>query len=70
MNKASLGFAPLIVQDIGRTIQQLNDGGTTVLLVEQMATMALNLAHRGYVCCKTARLCWKAAANNCCAIPK
>jgi len=49
LDEPSLGLAPLIVQDIGRTIQQLNDGGTTVLLVEQMATMALNLAHRGYV---------------------
>jgi branched-chain amino acid transport system ATP-binding protein len=49
LDEPSLGLAPLIVQEIGRTIQQLNEAGTTILLVEQMATMALNLAHRGYV---------------------
>lgn len=49
LDEPSLGLAPLIVQEIGRTIQQINAAGTTVLLVEQMATMALNLAHRGYV---------------------
>jgi branched-chain amino acid transport system ATP-binding protein len=49
LDEPSLGLAPLIVQEIGRTIKALNDAGTTILLVEQMATMALNLAHRAYV---------------------
>lgn len=49
LDEPSLGLAPLIVQDIGRTIKELSQNGTTILLVEQMATMALALASRGYV---------------------
>jgi branched-chain amino acid transport system ATP-binding protein len=49
LDEPSLGLAPLIVQEIGRTIKALNEAGTTILLVEQMATMALNLSHRAYV---------------------
>jgi branched-chain amino acid transport system ATP-binding protein len=49
LDEPSLGLAPLIVQEIGRTIKALSEAGTTILLVEQMATMALNLADRGYV---------------------
>jgi len=49
LDEPSLGLAPIIVAEIGRTIRQLNESGTTILLVEQMATMALKLAHRAYV---------------------
>ena len=49
LDEPSLGLAPLVVQEIGRTIRALNEAGTTILLVEQMATMALVLAHRAYV---------------------
>ncbi len=49
LDEPSLGLAPLVVQEIGRTIKALNEAGTTILLVEQMATMALGLAHRAYV---------------------
>ena len=49
LDEPSLGLAPTIVQQIGRVIRELNSAGTTVLLVEQNARMALRLAHRGYV---------------------
>jgi len=49
LDEPSLGLAPLIVAEIGRTIRELNDAGMTILLVEQMATLALKLAHRAYV---------------------
>jgi len=49
MDEPSMGLAPVIVQEIGRIIKQLNDEGTTILLVEQNAKMALKLAHYGYV---------------------
>jgi branched-chain amino acid transport system ATP-binding protein len=37
------------VESVFDTIQQINEQGTTILLVEQNATMALSVAHRGYV---------------------
>ena len=49
LDEPSLGLAPTIVQQMGRVIRELNSAGTTVLLVEQNARMALRLAHRGYV---------------------
>jgi branched-chain amino acid transport system ATP-binding protein len=49
LDEPSLGLAPLIVQRIFDVIRTLNEGGVTVLLVEQNAQMALKLAHRGYV---------------------
>ncbi|MGG5822063.1 ABC transporter ATP-binding protein [Falsiroseomonas sp. HW251] len=49
LDEPSLGLAPAIVQQLGRIIRDLNAAGTTVLLVEQNARMALRLAHRGYV---------------------
>jgi branched-chain amino acid transport system ATP-binding protein len=48
-DEPSLGLAPLIVEQVGKIIQEIHQQGTTVLLVEQNAYMALRLAHRGYV---------------------
>ena len=49
LDEPSLGLAPTIVQQLGRVIRDLNKEGTTILLVEQNARMALRLAHRAYV---------------------
>ncbi|MCX7717877.1 MAG: ABC transporter ATP-binding protein [Candidatus Sumerlaeaceae bacterium] len=48
-DEPSLGLAPKLVEQIFGIIRAINDEGTTVLLVEQNAHMALQLAHRGYV---------------------
>jgi branched-chain amino acid transport system ATP-binding protein len=49
MDEPSMGIAPLIVRDITNIVRQLNEEGTTILLVEQNANMALGLAGYGYV---------------------
>lgn len=49
MDEPSLGLAPLLAREIFRVTQQLNEDGTTVLLVEQNAKAALKIAHRAYV---------------------
>jgi branched-chain amino acid transport system ATP-binding protein len=49
MDEPSMGLAPVLVELIFDTIQQINKEGTTILLVEQNALMALGIAHRGYV---------------------
>jgi branched-chain amino acid transport system ATP-binding protein len=49
LDEPSLGLAPIMVNKIFRTIEDINKGGITVLLVEQNARAALKLSHRGYV---------------------
>jgi len=49
LDEPSLGLAPFLVRDIFAIVRDLNNQGTTVMLVEQNAHMALGIAHRGYV---------------------
>jgi branched-chain amino acid transport system ATP-binding protein len=49
LDEPSMGLAPILVESIFETIREINNEGTTILLVEQNALMALSIAHRGYV---------------------
>lgn len=49
LDEPSMGLAPLLVKTIFRIIQEINETGTTILLVEQNANMALSVADRAYV---------------------
>ena len=64
MDEPSLGLAPLVVQEIFRSIRAANAAGTSVLLVEQNARYALETASRGYVL-QTGRII---AADSCAAL--
>ena len=49
LDEPSLGLSPILVQQIFSIIREINSQGTTILLVEQNASQALSVAHRGYV---------------------
>ncbi|HHY60636.1 MAG TPA: ATP-binding cassette domain-containing protein, partial [Clostridia bacterium] len=49
LDEPSIGLAPLVVQLVFQTIKTINEAGTTILLAEQNAHQALQIAHRGYV---------------------
>lgn len=49
LDEPSMGLAPILVKEIFNIIRDINENGTTVLLVEQNAKMALSIADRAYV---------------------
>ena len=49
LDEPSMGLAPLLVEEIFRIIEEINKEGTSILLVEQNAAMALSIADRAYV---------------------
>jgi branched-chain amino acid transport system ATP-binding protein len=63
MDEPSMGLAPILVELIFQTIQEINKEGTTVLLVEQNAQMALAIANRGYVI-QTGKIVLQDSAEN------
>ena len=63
LDEPSMGLAPLLVEQIFEIIQKLNQAGTTILLVEQNARMALSIANRGYVL-ETGRVVSSASAQE------
>lgn len=63
LDEPSMGLAPVLVEAIFDTIQKLNQEGTTILLVEQNAAKALQVAHRGYVI-ETGRIVLNDIASN------
>jgi len=63
LDEPSLGLAPIIVSKIFKIIKEINDQGTTILLVEQNAKAALRLAHRAYVM-ETGRIVMEGEASK------
>jgi branched-chain amino acid transport system ATP-binding protein len=63
LDEPSLGLAPILVETIFQVIQDINQSGTTVLLIEQNATKALAIAHRGYVL-ETGRIVQEGSAKD------
>jgi len=63
MDEPSMGLAPILVESVFETIKQINKNGTTILLVEQNATVALAVADRGYVL-QTGEIVLKDTAEN------
>ncbi|MES9935521.1 MAG: ABC transporter ATP-binding protein, partial [Sedimenticola sp.] len=63
LDEPSMGLAPLLVEEIFRVIQGLNEKGVTILLVEQNARAALGIANRGYVL-ETGRAVHSASAQE------
>ena len=49
LDEPSMGLAPLLMMDVFKVLKEINEEGTTILLVEQNARMALRFASRGYV---------------------
>ena len=63
LDEPSMGLSPILVEEIFRIIQEINQQGTSILLVEQNAHMALSIAHRAYVL-ETGRLVLSGTAKE------
>lgn len=63
LDEPSMGLAPLLVKEIFSIIKEINETGTTILLVEQNAHMALSIAHHAYVL-ETGRITLKGTAKE------
>jgi len=63
MDEPSMGLAPILVEHNFEIIQEINQQGTTIFMVEQNANMALSIAHRGYVV-QTGRIVLADTAQN------
>ncbi|MEW5932116.1 MAG: ABC transporter ATP-binding protein [Bacillota bacterium] len=69
LDEPSMGLSPILVEEIFRIIVEFNQQGTTILLVEQNAAMALSIAHRGYVL-ETGRIVMQGSAAELQANPR
>jgi len=69
LDEPSMGLSPILTEQIFAIITEINGQGTTVLLVEQNALMALNVAHRGYVL-QTGKILLSDTATNLAANPQ
>ncbi len=63
LDEPSLGLAPMVVQEIAQILKEINSKGVSVILVEQNAELALDLAHYGYVL-ETGRIALHGEADN------
>lgn len=63
LDEPSMGLAPILVEQIFDIVKELNNAGTTILLVEQNAQMALSIADRGYVL-ETGKIVLSASASD------
>jgi branched-chain amino acid transport system ATP-binding protein len=63
LDEPSMGLSPILVEEIFKIIQEINSQGTSILLVEQNALMALSVAHRAYVL-ETGRITLEGAAKE------
>ena len=63
LDEPSMGLSPILVEEIFNIIQNINAQGTSILLVEQNAQMALSVAHRGYVL-ETGKIVVEGKAND------
>ncbi|MEO0009902.1 MAG: ABC transporter ATP-binding protein [candidate division WOR-3 bacterium] len=69
LDEPSMGLSPLLVREIFSIIREINQGGTSILLVEQNAFMALEVAHRAYVL-ETGRIVLSGTASDLIKHPK
>jgi len=63
LDEPSMGLSPIMVEEIFRIIQAINTEGTSILLVEQNAHMALSIAHRAYIL-ETGRIVLEGSAKK------
>ncbi len=63
LDEPSMGLSPLLMQELFRVLKELNESGTTILVVEQNAHLALRYAHRAYVL-ETGRIVMEGAAHE------